>query len=135
MPDRDRKFRNTVLQGKWREMDYSYIGQVNSKGQWHGYGILVNKFGFIHENYWRKGKREGKGREIGVVEGWVVESEWKNDEENGMSVEKYDNGYEWRGEYKDGKWHGWWIERQSGVVCARQYKEGKEVTETELEEK
>ncbi len=65
----------------------------------------------------------------------MKENEWKNDEWNGMNVGKCDDGDEYRGECKDGKEHGWWIVRQSGVVYVRQFKEGKKVSETKLVEK
>jgi len=60
--------------------DYTscYIGQVNSRGQRHGYGIQNITYGASYEGQWSNGTKHGKGC-MRTTEGEIVEGMWEKD--------------------------------------------------------
>ena len=82
MPE-EAKFVNKVYEFK---DGIKYIGQQDSEGNLHGFGILVNGDGNIFEYYWVKGKSEGRGRTVGDG---VFEYECKQGDCNGFAKEEF----------------------------------------------
>jgi hypothetical protein len=62
-----------------------YVGEVNEKGQWHGYGVYTDKVGRLYEGQHRNGIRHGYGIEINH-QGSKYEGEWKDGECHGQGT-------------------------------------------------
>jgi hypothetical protein len=78
-------FQNESLQYeelKQIDQDTIYYGQKNSKGERHGYGIMLKKTGVKHIGYWKNNSFEPFGRVIDE-KGDIYEGNYKNGELNG----------------------------------------------------
>ena len=55
-----------------------YCGQTNTKGKYHGYGVIYRDDGEIYEGLFSNGHMNGNGRLIDI-EGNVYEGEFLNE--------------------------------------------------------
>jgi len=104
-----------------------YEGEVNKKGQFHGYGIYTDKviLGRRWEGYWINGTRQGYGIEVNH-QGDRYEGEFKNGLQNGQGTFIFKDGSKYVGEFKEGVKHGQGTETWSdGDKYVGEFKNGK----------
>ncbi len=103
-----------------------YEGEVNEKGQWHGYGIYTDKVGVgrREEGLWKNGLRHGHSI-ITYHDGEKYVGEFKDGEKNGQGTETLPSGQKYVGEWKDGKKNGQGTETfPDGSVYVGEFKVG-----------
>jgi len=83
----------------------NYDGDLNSRGERHGYGVFVADNGNEYEGEWKNDKREGHGK-AKYNTGDVYIGNWKNCKRHGHGTMYIENGdaYEggWNNGFKDG---------------------------------
>ena len=67
----------------------------------HGPGIMMTSTGSLYEGYWKKNKREGRGRHI-YFDGAVYIGEWCNDNMHGRGTYYESNGNIFEGTFQNG---------------------------------
>ena len=84
-----------------------YEGQVNKKGQWHGYGKYTDDVGLgrREEGYWKNGLKHGQAIEI-CHDGQTYEGEWYKGLREGQGTLIEANGVRYIGQWRHGKFHG-----------------------------
>ena len=82
-----------------------YKGEINSKGQPHGRGVMIYHDGSINEGHWQKACREGQNF-YKTLDGSTLVGEFKNDIPDGKCTEKISDGTIYYGPIKKGLKNG-----------------------------
>jgi predicted nucleic acid-binding Zn-ribbon protein len=90
--------RNGVFMG-------TYEGDLNSKGQRHGFGVLICDNGNSYEGDWKNDKRDGLGI-ARYSSGDVYDGEWKRGKRQGHGVMYIEAGDTYIGSWEKGLKHG-----------------------------
>ena len=92
----------------------TYEGDFKNN-EFDGFGIYKSK-SYIYEGNFVKGKMSGKGKYEDLIKETTYEGDFFDDKKNGTGVEKYSNGFIYKGEFKNG------IKEGKGTLILKNYK-------------
>ena len=86
-------------QRKFCQDQHEYEGQWSvEKGERHGRGIALLRWGYLYEGYWKDNKMHGRGRLI-MSTGTYYMGEFKNDKREGTGILITNKGKKYEGEH------------------------------------
>ena len=129
-------YKGTFVEGVMRngvitntnDSQWKYEGELNEKGEYHGFGTLVDANG-TYIGTWEEGDRK-KGR-MTLTDGSKYDGEWKNNGPHGYGTFSYADGGVYQGYYQDGLKHGTGtLKGADGVTFSGEWRYDKEYTGT-----
>ena len=107
LPSLDEKEEKNLQYFEQKNLDGTYVGQVNDKNIKTGRGVFINSItGNYFVGYWKEDKKNGKGVEYNKDGDEIISGIYKNGTLNGQGVKILDDETKYEGMFLDGKMDG-----------------------------